>query len=100
MSTGRVFEPISMVPVMWTKDLLELSLFQVDSTLPLASIWPVQVILAFMLLGLRVMSVTWQSPCCGAGLGPPYLSIISWVTQTCVLCGPPMGLEAEGICIP
>ena len=66
-----------MVPVRWAVDLVVPSAFQVDSTVPVASIWPEQLILAFMPSGLRVTSVTWQLPRCGAGLGPPYLSIMA-----------------------
>ena len=78
-------------------DLLDPSAMYVVSTVPVAVIWPVQLMVAFMPFGLRVTSEIWQSLRGGVGLGPPYLSIIAWVTQTCVVWGPPMGLAADGI---
>jgi hypothetical protein len=44
--------------------------------------------------------VTWQLPREGWGTGAPYLSIISCVRQTWVVCGPPPKGDPGGACIP
>jgi hypothetical protein len=73
---------------------------QVAATVPLPAICPVQEILAVIPVGLIEMPVTWQSPRLGAGDGPPYLSIMAWVTQTWLVLGAPLKGDPGGACIP
>jgi hypothetical protein len=46
--------------------------------------------------------LTWHELLRLCGTGAPYLSIMAWVTQTCVVCGPPPKGEfaPAGIVIP
>src|ERR1035438_54181 len=99
MSMGREFGPICMVPVMCILVWVVLGSVQVDSTVPVAVIWPVQATVADMPSGLMEMFVVWQSPRWGLEYGPPYLSIMAWVMQTWVVCGPPIP-PPGGSCTP
>jgi hypothetical protein len=69
-------------------------------TVPLPDICPVQAIEAVIAFGVMETFVTWQSPCCGVGEGPPNLSIWAWVTQTWVVLGAPLKGDPGGACIP
>jgi hypothetical protein len=73
---------------------------QVELTVPLPAICPVQAIDAVIPVTVIDTFVTWQSPCCGAGDGPPNLSIIAWVTQTWLVRGAPLKGDPGGACIP
>jgi hypothetical protein len=42
----------------------------------------------------------WQLLRDDAGIGAPYLSIMAWVRQTWVVCGPPPKGDPAGACIP
>src|ERR1039458_1696782 len=42
-----------------------------------------------MLVALSTTLAIWHSPLRLCGIGAPYLSIMAWVRQTCVVRGPP-----------
>jgi hypothetical protein len=69
-------------------------------TVPFPVICPVQAIEAVIEVGVIDTFVTWQSPRCGVGDGPPYLSIMAWVTQTWLVLGAPLKGDPCGACIP
>jgi hypothetical protein len=73
---------------------------QIVLTFPLPAICPVHAMLAVIPVGDIEMLVTWQSPRPGVGAGPPYLSIIAWVTHTWLLLGAPLKGDPGGACIP
>jgi hypothetical protein len=74
--------PICIDPEKCTLLWEVLASVQVASTVPLPCICPVQAMLADIPFAFMETPVTWQSPRCGVEIGPPYLSIMAWVTQT------------------
>jgi hypothetical protein len=88
-----VFPPIEAV--ICTVVLVVPASTNVICTVPLIGIWPVQARFAVIPVAVSETPVIWQFPRCGLLYGPPNLSIIACVTQTCMVRG-----GIEGICCP
>jgi hypothetical protein len=84
-----VFAPIAMFIA--TVVLLVFASTNVVCIVPVILVRPLQLMLADMPVAVSETFVTWHCPCGGLLTGPPYLSIIACVTQTCMvragICG-------------
>src|SRR5437016_6190434 len=96
-STSLGCGPICMVPVKCTLEVLWFSSLQEDSTVPLPFMFPLQTQSAVMPWSLIFVFSALHSLLRDGGMGLPYLSIISWVTQTWEVCGPPMAADILGM---
>lgn len=87
-STGVAFGPDCIVPEKCTLPLAWLPSVHEDSTVPMPFIFPLHTMTEVMLLAFIMTLVNWQLGSCDTGA--PYLSIMAWVRQTCVVVVVPL----------
>lgn len=101
MTMFIVFAPMAIVMLIVV--LLVFASTNVVCTVPVIGERPVHAILAVMPVAVNDTLVIWHCPCGGVLVGPPYLSIIACVTQTCVvragICGMAAGPPVMLICV-
>jgi hypothetical protein len=88
-----------MVPVKCTLVSEETPSGQVELTVAVPAMVPEQLSVPVIPEGVKAMFDIWQEPVvCGGG--PPYLSIMAWVTQTWVVLGALPKGDPAGSCTP
>src|ERR1035438_8629270 len=88
-STGVAFGPLCIVPAKCILPLATLPSGQEEEISPLPFIFPLHARSAVMLVACRTTLAILQSRWF-CDIGAPYLSIISWVRQTCVVMVVPL----------